>query len=83
MDTTKPKLEITPALIDSVGKMTREQRQEVLTKVCDQYESVSEAIGDVSSRLCETRSLIQLWRSVDPRTIPASKLKVLLRSYLK
>lgn len=75
-------LQITPELIASLDNTTRAKRKEIFLKLFNRYSSLQAGIDDVVARLCEKRALVHLWRSKDPRTIPASKLKVLLKSYL-
>ena len=75
-------LQITPELISSIDGTTRAKRKEIFIKLFQRYPSTCDGIDDVVKRLCEKRALVHLWRSKDPRTIPASKLKVLLNSYM-
>lgn len=71
-------LKIDQALIDKVENMNRANRQALLTRVADKYGA--QKIADL---LCERTNLVHIWLCKDPRTIPASKLKVLLRSLSK
>ena len=68
-------LPITKALIDSVDQMKRADRQ---ARVAEQH-----GVQRIAELLCERVNLVHIWLCKDPRTIPASKLKVLLRSLSK
>lgn len=73
---------VTAELVASVDTLKRAERKQLLRNLAQLYPSVPEAIADISARLNEKRTLVQLWRCADPRTIPPSKLKTLLKSYL-
>lgn len=76
---------IDKALVDRVDAMNRAERHAAFLAVfgLERYSGLTDATDDVAERLCEKRGLIHIWRSKDPRTIPATKLKLLLRSYIE
>lgn len=71
-------LRIDKALIDSVDGMRRAERQTLLARVAEKH-----GVQAIADLLCERVNLVHIWLCKDPRTIPASKLKVLLRSLSK
>lgn len=71
-------LTIDQALIDSVDRMKRADRQALLSRIAEKH-----GVQKIADLLCERVNLVQIWLCKDPRTIPASKLKVLLRSLSK
>ena len=76
---------IDKTLVERVDSMNRVERHSAFLAVFGlaRYRDLTEATDDVAERLCEKRGLIHIWRSKDPRTIPATKLKLLLRSYIE
>lgn len=71
-------LTINQALIYSVDRMKRADRQALLARIAEQH-----GVQRIAELLCERVNLVHIWLCKDPRTIPASKLKVLLRSLSK
>ena len=58
-------------LIDSVDQMKRADRQALLARIAEQH-----GVQRIAELLCERVNLVHIWLCKDPRTIPASKLKV-------